>query len=81
MNVEIGTEATQFPEKDYIKGIFVAVWLPTMVGGSQCHLGINVGVGMDWVNGPSKGSAPPLSRPQSGSADQLDRVRPGPMHG
>ncbi len=53
MIVEIGTEAAQFPETEYINGIFVAVWLPTMVGGSQCHLGINVGVGLDWVNGPS----------------------------
>jgi hypothetical protein len=26
MNVEIGTEAVQFPEKEYINGIFVAVW-------------------------------------------------------
>jgi hypothetical protein len=26
MNVEIGAEAALFPEKDYIKGIFVAVW-------------------------------------------------------
>jgi hypothetical protein len=26
MNVEIGTEASQFPEKEYINGIFVAVW-------------------------------------------------------
>ncbi len=25
MNVEIGTEATQFSEKEYINGIFVAV--------------------------------------------------------
>jgi hypothetical protein len=25
MNVEIGTEATQFPEKEYINDIFVAV--------------------------------------------------------
>jgi hypothetical protein len=25
MNMEIGTEAAQFPEKEYIKGIFVAV--------------------------------------------------------
>jgi hypothetical protein len=25
MNVEIGTEATQFPEKEYIHGIFLAV--------------------------------------------------------
>jgi hypothetical protein len=26
MNVEIGTEAAQFPEKEYISGIFLAVW-------------------------------------------------------
>jgi hypothetical protein len=26
MNVEIGTEAAQFPEKEYITGIFFAVW-------------------------------------------------------
>jgi hypothetical protein len=27
MNVEIGTEAAQFPEKEYINGIAVIVWL------------------------------------------------------
>ena len=27
MNVEIGTEAAQFPEKEYTNGIFVAVWI------------------------------------------------------
>ncbi len=26
MNVEFGTKAEQFPEKEYINGIFVAVW-------------------------------------------------------
>jgi hypothetical protein len=26
MNVEIGSEAAQFPEKEYINGNFVAVW-------------------------------------------------------
>ncbi len=26
MNVEIGTEAVQFPEKEYINGILVAVY-------------------------------------------------------
>jgi hypothetical protein len=26
MKVEIGTEAAQFPEKEYIYGIFVTVW-------------------------------------------------------
>jgi hypothetical protein len=28
MSVEIGTEAAQFPEKEYIYGIFVAVNVP-----------------------------------------------------
>ncbi len=27
MNVETGTEVSQFPEKEYVNGIFVAVWL------------------------------------------------------
>jgi hypothetical protein len=27
MNVEIGTEAAQFQEKEYINGIFVAVYI------------------------------------------------------
>jgi hypothetical protein len=31
MNVEIGTEAVQFPEKEYINGIFVAVDDPCAV--------------------------------------------------
>jgi hypothetical protein len=26
MNVEIGAEAAQFPEKEYVSGIFLAVW-------------------------------------------------------
>jgi hypothetical protein len=26
MNVEIGTEAAQFPEKEYTNGIFIAVY-------------------------------------------------------
>ncbi len=33
MNVEIGAEAALFPEKEYISGIFVAVY-STMYGGS-----------------------------------------------
>ncbi len=28
MNVEIGTQAAQFPENEYISGIFVAVQIP-----------------------------------------------------
>jgi hypothetical protein len=27
MNVEIGTKAAQFPEKECINGIFLAVWI------------------------------------------------------
>jgi hypothetical protein len=30
MNVEIGAEAVLFPEKEYINGIFVAVWLKSL---------------------------------------------------
>ncbi len=30
MNVEIGTEAAQFPEKEYINGIFFAVYSPNI---------------------------------------------------
>jgi hypothetical protein len=41
MNVEIGTEAAQFPEKEYINGIVLAVQLsgahhnPNLPGGSM----------------------------------------------
>jgi hypothetical protein len=31
MNVEIVAEATQFPEMEYINGIFFAVWLSLIV--------------------------------------------------
>ncbi len=31
MNVEIGAEVALFPEKEYIKGIFVAVWLTLLL--------------------------------------------------
>ncbi len=30
MNVEIGAEAALFPEKEYISGIFFAVWSETL---------------------------------------------------
>ncbi len=32
MNVEIGAEAAQFPEKEYISGIFLAVCMEGMGG-------------------------------------------------
>jgi hypothetical protein len=35
MNVEIGTEAKQFPEKEYINGIFLAG------GGGGCRVSAN----------------------------------------
>ncbi len=31
MNVEIGTEAAQFPEKEYINGIFLPVYRVTLI--------------------------------------------------
>jgi hypothetical protein len=38
MNVEIGAEAAQFPEKEYINGIAVAVWVD-LIGTLVCaHL-------------------------------------------
>jgi len=38
MNVEIGTEAAQFPEKEYINGIIVAMyWLETIFSGSALY--------------------------------------------
>jgi hypothetical protein len=36
MNVEIGTEAALFPEKEYINGIFLAVWHYTAGKGDVC---------------------------------------------
>ncbi len=33
MNVETGTEAAPFPKKEYINGIFVAVWYLTHISG------------------------------------------------
>ncbi len=41
MNVEIGAEAALFPEKEYINGIAVAVWVTarSVVGlGAQCDV-------------------------------------------
>ncbi len=49
MNVEIGTEAAQFPEKKYINGIFVAVCCNGII---QCpaikNVEISVLVVDDW---------------------------------
>ncbi len=39
MNVEIGAEAAQFPEKEYINGIAVAVWFPTPASLSAVNIG------------------------------------------
>ncbi len=35
MNVEIGTDAALFPEKEYINGIFVAVYSPSLQTASK----------------------------------------------
>jgi hypothetical protein len=61
MNVEIGAEAALFPEKEYISGIFVAVWITVTlisgrmdtririhpITGSQIHLSLD-----EWVYVP-----------------------------
>jgi hypothetical protein len=46
MNVEIGAEAALFPEKEYVNGIAVAVWLsiPLSLGGSWWQLQEGMGV-------------------------------------
>jgi hypothetical protein len=38
MNVEIGTEAAQFLEKEYINGIFFAVYVRPISAESYCLL-------------------------------------------
>jgi hypothetical protein len=38
MNVEIGTEAAQFSEKEYINGIFVAVKAPKRGTDTTTHI-------------------------------------------
>jgi hypothetical protein len=38
MNVEIGAEAAQFPEKEYINGIAVAVQASSMTTISIAHI-------------------------------------------
>jgi hypothetical protein len=46
MNVEIGAEAAQFPEKEYKNGIAVAVQLPS-ADYSQCHSDIFLVIARD----------------------------------
>jgi hypothetical protein len=59
MNVEIGTEAVQLPEKEYIHGFFLAVWIsrslfPFPQGEAFTMLAIGKGlphrIGLDRVN-------------------------------
>jgi hypothetical protein len=38
MNVEIGAEAALFPEKEYIKGVFVTVWVETLNVAKVCRI-------------------------------------------
>jgi hypothetical protein len=69
MHVEIGAEATLFPGKEYISGIFVAVWRWEETWWSEwegtCRRGCGVrdleeGMGKDlqegvWGKGPGRG--------------------------
>jgi hypothetical protein len=40
MNVEIGAEAAQFPKKEYLNGLAVAVWLNYPLSIIKKHSGI-----------------------------------------
>jgi hypothetical protein len=51
MNVEIGAEATQFPEKEYISGIFVAVWRWEETWWTEWEGTCKRGVGKDLLEG------------------------------
>jgi hypothetical protein len=51
MNVEIGTEAAQFPRKEYIKGIFVAVNMCFMI--NVCPFPLNYRCVL-WMDHPLK---------------------------
>jgi hypothetical protein len=42
MNVEIGTKAVQFPEKEYIIGIFLAVWATKDRSNQQQHIFLRI---------------------------------------
>ncbi len=44
MNVEIGTEAAQFPEKEYINVIFLAVHYSAVILASFDGLVINISI-------------------------------------
>ena len=47
MNVEIGTEAAQFPEKEYINVIFLAVHYSAVILASFDGLVINISI---WIS-------------------------------
>jgi hypothetical protein len=48
MNVEIATEAAQFPEKEYINGIFVSVQARNRFLGS--YKGLQIRAPVRWTN-------------------------------
>ncbi len=45
MNVKIGTEAAQFPEKEYINGIFLAMYVAEKASWDPANRGQKLG----WV--------------------------------
>jgi hypothetical protein len=49
MNVEIGTEAAHFPEKEYICGIFTAVRVTLLSYGLQCKFPTRFSYGFFWI--------------------------------
>ncbi len=47
--MEIGTEAAQFPEKEYLNGIFVAMQPAILISGAGSSLELrNVGSGIEF---------------------------------
>ncbi len=50
MNVEIGTEAAQFPEKEYISGIFITVRMKITTHSSPYAL-YNVNICVPYIFG------------------------------
>jgi hypothetical protein len=58
MNVEIGTEAAQFPRKDYMIGIFVAVHARLLIKNDVLRRVSDHGVGRGAAGGGEQSQVP-----------------------
>ncbi len=70
MNVEVGTEAAQFPEKEYINGIFIAVGVPFTEQNSFFLLALWISPGYKKNIGPC-----PPPTPQSDDSFCIQRIK------